>query len=71
MEPTGMIVAVAVTRHHVLSALPDAPVVPEPPPRLRPSESVRRADPARRAAAGVLRRLADRVEPAPRQPAVG
>lgn len=65
METTGMLLAVDVTRRHVLSARPDAPIVPDPPPRGG------QALPVRRAAAGALRRLADRVEPAPCQPAVG
>jgi hypothetical protein len=68
METTGIILAVSTARRHVLSARPDAPVVPEPPPRTG------RVDPARRGAAAVLRRLADRVEPRaaqPCQPAVG
>jgi hypothetical protein len=57
MEPTGMILAVAASRDHVLSARPDAPVVPTPPPRLG------HTDTARRATAALLRHLADRVEP--------
>jgi len=48
-------------RDHVGSAQPDAPTVPERPPRPRGIE-------ARRITARVLRRLADRVEPCP-QPA--
>jgi hypothetical protein len=58
------IVAADLTRLHALSARPDAPVIPERPPR-------RRAVPAatRRAAAGALRRIADRLEPCPPIPA--
>jgi hypothetical protein len=59
MEPLGFSLALSATRTHVLSARPDAPVVPERPPRARPV-----ANGSRRLAAGVLRRLADRVEPA-------
>ena len=56
MDPLGYNLALGATRHHVLSARPDAPVVPDPEPR--PSA-------VRAAAAALLRRLADRVEPAP------
>lgn len=62
MEPAGMILAMNAVNDHVLSARPGAPVVPDPPPRPP------RAVPVRRVTAGVLRRLADRVEPC--QPAV-
>jgi hypothetical protein len=65
METTGMLLAVDVTRRHVLSARPDAPIVPDPPPRAA------QAAPVRRAAAGALRRLADHVEPGTAEPAVG
>jgi hypothetical protein len=44
------------TRDLARSALPDAPVRPDPEPTL--------ARPLRRRAAGALRRLADRLEPA-------
>jgi hypothetical protein len=55
-----MNLALNATRRHVLSARPDAPVVaPRPTPHPRPH----RVDPVRRATAGLLRRLADRVEP--------
>jgi hypothetical protein len=57
MFPTTMILADKATRHHLMSARPDAPIVPDRPPRTR------RVDPMRKAAALVLRRLADRVEP--------
>ncbi|MEJ3750022.1 hypothetical protein WEI85_43010 [Actinomycetes bacterium KLBMP 9797] len=57
MGPAG-ILAMNAVNDHVLSARPHAPVVPEPP--RRPA----RAAPVRRATALVLRRLADRVEPA-------
>jgi hypothetical protein len=56
MEPLGYVLAVRATTDHVLSARPDAPVVPDPEPR--PSA-------VRIATAAVLRRLADRVEPKP------
>jgi hypothetical protein len=55
-DPTGMILADKATRRHVLSARPDAPVLPEPLTKQR-GEGVRRV-----AVAG-LRRLADRLEP--------
>lgn len=60
MHPVGMIVALQETRDHLSSALPNAPVVddgrggPKRPPR---------GAPLRRATAGLLRRLAERVEP--------
>jgi hypothetical protein len=57
MFPTTLIMADQATRDHVMSARPDAPTVPDRPPRAR------RADSMRTAAALVLRRLADRVEP--------
>ncbi|MEV1286176.1 hypothetical protein [Micromonospora sp. NPDC049679] len=60
MDPLGMNLALTATRRHVLSARPDAPIVPPRPTRApRPH----RVDPVRRATAGLLRRLADRVEP--------
>ena len=55
-EPTGMILADKATRRHVLSARPDAPVLPEPSPR-------QRGNGIRRVAVAGLRRLADRLEP--------
>lgn len=57
MENAGILAMNAVNAH-VLSARPNAPVVPESP--RRPA----RAAPVRRVTATVLRRLADRVEPA-------
>ncbi|GAA4704384.1 hypothetical protein [Phytohabitans rumicis] len=56
LDPTAMILADKATRHHVMSARPAAPTAPERPPR-------QRAEGMRLAAAVVLRRLADRVEP--------
>jgi hypothetical protein len=61
MEPSGLLLAVNAVNTHVLSARPNAPVVPDPPPR--PG----RAAPVRRATAGLLRRLADQVEPSCRE----
>ncbi|GAA3412833.1 hypothetical protein [Streptosporangium vulgare] len=60
-DPTAMILADRATRRHVLSARPDAPVVPERPPR-------RHAAAVRRVTATALRRLADRVEPRRAEP---
>jgi hypothetical protein len=59
MYPAAFVQAVNLTREHVNSALPNAPVVPE---RTRGNG---RGDPLRRGAALLLRRLADRVEPRP------
>ncbi|MGR6319160.1 hypothetical protein Q2K19_30160 [Micromonospora soli] len=55
---TGFVLAVDAVTRHVNSARPDAPVRPDRPrpPRLAPT---------RLAAAGALRRLADRMEPRP------
>lgn len=58
LDPTAMILADRATRHHVMSARPDAAIGPERPPRQRRAEAMRLVT------AGVLRRLADRVEPA-------
>jgi hypothetical protein len=58
MEPLGYLSAMSATRQSVLSARPDAPVIPERPPRWRNSSTV-----VRHAGAGVLRRIADRLEP--------
>jgi hypothetical protein len=63
VDPTGFILGVNTARRDVMSARPDAPVVPEPPPRHGRGPSR-----ARRVTATVLRRLADRLEPC--QPAV-
>jgi hypothetical protein len=52
-------------REHVSSARPDAPTVPERPPR-----NGVRVERARRLTARTLRRLADRVEPCPRAVAI-
>jgi hypothetical protein len=61
MEALGFSLALSAQRDHVLSARPDAPVVPERPPRAR----AHAGGGTRRVAAGVLRRLADRLEPCP------
>ncbi|BCB82664.1 hypothetical protein GCM10022251_66210 [Phytohabitans flavus] len=55
-DPTAMIMADKATKHHVLSARPQAPTTPERPPR-------QRGDSIRQRAATTLRRLADKVEP--------
>jgi hypothetical protein len=55
-DPTAMIMADKATRHHVLSARPEAPTTPERPPR-------HRGDAMRRLTVVALRRLADRLEP--------
>ncbi len=57
-QPTGFIFALDAVTRHVTSARPDAPVRAEPP------HTVRLAVP-RSLAAGVLRRLADQIQPAP------
>jgi hypothetical protein len=61
MNPPATNLALDATRRYALSARPDAPVVPGPPDDRRRRTPL--ADPARRATAGLLRRLADRVEP--------
>lgn len=58
MEPLGFNLAIGATLHHVMSARPDAPVRPDPPRRHRDRGVLRRS------AAGLLRRVADRLEPA-------
>jgi hypothetical protein len=58
MEPLGYLAAMSATRQSVLSARPDAPVVPDRPPRWRNASTVVRGTVAR-----VLHRLADRLEP--------
>lgn len=55
LDPSAMIIVQA-TRSDVLSARPNAPMVPERPPRQR-GQAVRRLTVA------ALRRLADRMEP--------
>lgn len=57
-DPIAGRLAFQVTRDLARSALPDAPVILHPQPA--------RARPLRRRTAVVLRRLADRLEPAPR-----
>jgi hypothetical protein len=58
LDPIAGRLAVLQTRDLAHSALPDAPVRPDPEPAA--------ARPLRRRAAVALRRLADRLEPAPR-----
>jgi hypothetical protein len=61
MDPVAAVIAVKATKDYVRSALPDAPVVPEPPPR---NPRVRSSIAAfLRASAGRRARLADRVDP--------
>ena len=67
MDPIGMNLAHGAVLQHINSARPDAPVVPDRRDRRRTSAG--RADPVRRVAAVVLRRLADRVEPRRARPA--
>jgi hypothetical protein len=57
-QPTGFVVAIDAVTRHVNSARPDAPVRAE-----RPRAA--RLAPTRLAAAGALRRLADRIQPPP------
>ncbi|MFJ6198876.1 hypothetical protein [Micromonospora sp. NPDC092111] len=57
-QPTGFMLALDAVHHHVNSARPDAPIRPD---RVRRP----RLAPTRLATAGVLRRLADLMEPAP------
>ncbi|MEU6075081.1 hypothetical protein [Micromonospora sp. NPDC047074] len=57
-QPTGFVLAVDAVTRHVNSARPDAPV------RAERSRAPRLA-PTRLAAAGALRRLADRIQPPP------
>jgi hypothetical protein len=56
LDPAAMIQADKAMKRHILSARPDAPVVPDPPPK-RPNYAIRRR------MVFVLRRLADRLEP--------
>jgi hypothetical protein len=56
LDPTAMIMADRATLNDVLSARPDAPVVPERAPR-------QRGDALRRLTVAALRGLADRLEP--------
>jgi hypothetical protein len=56
LDPLAMIIADHATRQHVLSGRPEAPTMPERPPR-------RRRDAIRRRTVTALRRLADRMEP--------
>ncbi len=58
MEPLGYLAAMSATRQSMLSALPDAPVVPDRARRVRDFSVAVRA-----AGARGLHRLADRLEP--------
>jgi hypothetical protein len=58
MLPIASEIAVRVTRDHAQSALPNAPVVDDTPAPVRPRHH------RRIQVAAVLRRLADRLEPA-------
>jgi hypothetical protein len=63
MEPIFGSLVVSVTQDHVQSALPNAPVVPDPPPhepRIRPAIAAFLRSSAQRRA-----RLADRLDPCP------
>jgi hypothetical protein len=64
-EPIVADLVVRHTRCYAQSALPDAPVVPDTPPRIR-RNSGRVSIPVRTAAARRLRQLAGWVEPGPR-----
>ncbi|MEH1166815.1 hypothetical protein V6V47_15665 [Micromonospora sp. CPCC 205539] len=55
---TGYLAALDAVNRHVNSARPDAPVQVE---RVRPAL----LNPTRQATAGILRRLADRIQPRP------
>ncbi|MGH3348782.1 MAG: hypothetical protein ACRDO4_17525 [Nocardioides sp.] len=61
-EPIAADLAVRLARYHAQSALPDAPVIPDDPPRVRRQRG-RVTVPFRTAAAGRLRQLAGWVEP--------
>ncbi|MBX6357846.1 MAG: hypothetical protein IRZ05_18570 [Micromonosporaceae bacterium] len=56
----GALAAMSAYRRSVLSARPDAPVVPDRPARWRTAATA-----ARHVAARALHRLADRIEPCP------
>jgi hypothetical protein len=61
MQPIAADIAVSATRAHVNSALPNAPVVPDPPPResrIRPAIAAFLRSSAQRRA-----RLANRLDP--------
>lgn len=60
MDPVGYIVGVGLTRDHVLSAMPDAPVVPDRPRR---SSRPPRTATLRQNTATALRTVAGWVEP--------
>jgi hypothetical protein len=61
MQPIAASLVVAATQDHVLSALPNAPVMPDPPPResrIRPAIAAFLRSSAQRRA-----RLANRLDP--------
>jgi hypothetical protein len=60
MDPIGMIVGLQLTRDHVTSALPNAPVVDD---GRGASQRATAGGPLRHATARLLRGLAERVEP--------
>ncbi len=60
MDPVGYIVGVGLTRDHVLSAMPNAPVVPDRPRR---SSRPPRTAGLRQSTAAALRTVATWVEP--------
>jgi hypothetical protein len=59
-HPLGSMAAMSANRRSVLSARPDAPVIPYRPPRWHTASTA-----VRHAGARVLHRLADRIEPCP------
>lgn len=60
MDPVGYIVGLGLTRDHVLSAMPNAPVVPDRPRR---SNRPPRTAGLRQSTASALRTVAGWVEP--------
>jgi hypothetical protein len=61
----GTVIGVNAAKHYAHSALPDAPVIPEPPPREpRPHHSRRWVAARLRSTARGTRQLADRIDPA-------
>jgi hypothetical protein len=65
MLPIAADIAARHTRYHAQSALPNAPVIDDTPPALTPRQR------RRVRVAAVLRRLADRLEPAAAHPRRG
>ncbi len=60
MDPLGSLAAMSAQRRSVLSARPDAPVIPDRPSRWHTASTA-----VRQAGARVLHKLADRLEPRP------